>query len=138
MTSSIKPPGSSAPQPPPSAKSPDEGSRAGGADGGVTAPSFAEAAVRANASDAAATSSRPSAELPPPPVTPFDALAAALTSGEIDTTDAVSALVERALDSPMAAALTDRGRERLAEHLRDSLANDPTLSGMVRDLERRS
>lgn len=63
-------------------------------------------------------------------------VAADLRSGSIDASQAVDRLVAEALQSPMASSLNDAGRQALEVHLRESLADDPSLAGLVSDLDR--
>lgn len=70
------------------------------------------------------------------PTTEVSRLAEELEAGRISVTQAVDTLVERALSSTMAAGLTPAGRAELEAHLRQSIAEDPSLQGIVRDLSR--
>ena len=63
-------------------------------------------------------------------------VAADLRSGAIGSSEAVDRLVAEALESPMAASLNDAGRQALEVHLRESLAEDPSLASLVSDLDR--
>ena len=63
-----------------------------------------------------------------------DDLASSLRSGALTQREAVDALVERALSAPAAQGLTEAGRADLARHLRNALAEDPTLRAMQADL----
>jgi hypothetical protein len=72
------------------------------------------------------------------PTTELEALAARVRSGELSPGQAVDALVERALTSPMAAGLDDAGRAGLEAYLRAALEDDPVLSQMRGDVERSS
>lgn len=63
-------------------------------------------------------------------------IAAELRSGSIGATEAVDRLVAEALKSPMASSLNDAGRQALEVHLRESLADDPSLAALVSDLDR--
>lgn len=65
-----------------------------------------------------------------------EGLVAELQAGRITADQLVESLVQRALKSPMAEALTAEGRAGLEAHLRASLAEDPSLRGIVRDLSR--
>lgn len=64
-----------------------------------------------------------------------ETVAADLQAGRLDLQGAVDRLVEDALASPMAANLTPEGRRDLETHLRDSLADDPSLAALVSDLD---
>jgi hypothetical protein len=66
------------------------------------------------------------------------ALAARVRAGELSPEQAVDALVERALQSPMAAALDAAGRAGLEAHLRAALEDDPVLAQMRGDIARSS
>jgi hypothetical protein len=64
-----------------------------------------------------------------------EAIAADLQAGRIDLEEAVTRLVDRAVQSGMAAGLTDAGRAGLEAHLRRALADDPALGALQRDLD---
>lgn len=125
MTSSIKPPGS--PGIPSPAGSPADAPKSTAeasfqdAIGDVANASSLEQVGGANAAGAAAQTS------------PLD-LAARLQRGEITAAQAVDQLVEKALASPEAQLLGEAGRAQLEQHLRDELANDPSLEAMVGEL----
>ena len=57
-------------------------------------------------------------------------------AGEIDGSHAVDALVERAMSSGAARSLAPAKRRELESLLRSAIESDPTLAGMVKDLER--
>ena len=61
-------------------------------------------------------------------------IASALRAGDLSAQQAVDALVARALNSPAAQTLSDAGRADLARHLRNTLAEDPTLRALQADL----
>ncbi|MFW6052078.1 MAG: hypothetical protein ACODAU_12950, partial [Myxococcota bacterium] len=63
-------------------------------------------------------------------------LGAALRAGEIAPAEALDRLVQRALEAPEAQALSPVLRSELEAHLRRTLAQDPTLAALARDLER--
>lgn len=64
----------------------------------------------------------------------LEALVEAVGRGELDRASAIEALVQRAVDG--AKGLTPQGREALVAHLRATLASDPTVAAMLRDLDR--
>ena len=128
MTSPIKPPGG-----PPKIPAAEDAAR--GAEGANRSESKAEAfqaAVEAQSTQGARGASEATASGAATKV------ANDLRSGAIDAATAVDQLVAEALSSPMAAGLDDAGRAALEVHLRESLADDPNLAGLVRDLERAS
>lgn len=59
-----------------------------------------------------------------------------LRAGRITTAQAVDALVARALDTPMANALTPEAKQRLESVIRTQLVNDPALAALVSDLDK--
>lgn len=59
-----------------------------------------------------------------------------LKSGRLSPDGAVEALVGRALQSPMAAALSPSARANLESVIRAQLADDPALAALVADLGR--
>ena len=61
-------------------------------------------------------------------------IASSLRTGSMNAQQAIDALVARALNAPSAQTLTDAGRADLARHLRNALAEDPTLRAMQADL----
>jgi len=61
-------------------------------------------------------------------------IASSIRAGSLSAQQAIEALVERALNAPAARGLTDAGRADLARHLRNALAEDPTLRAMQADL----
>ena len=65
---------------------------------------------------------------------PATDIAASLRAGSMSAQQAVEALIERALSAPAARGLTDAGRADLARHLRNALAEDPTLRALQADL----
>ena len=77
---------------------------------------------------------------PATPVNGPDALLASITSeiraGRMSSATAVEAMVARALDSPMARALTPDAQQRMEAAIRSQLANDPALTSLVSDLDR--
>ncbi len=126
MTSPIKPPGG-----PSGPKSPDE---VGGAGRGGAVKETSEA-FRQTLEGASGTDGAGGAEgaLGPDAVAK---VAADLRTGRIDAQGAVDQLVERALASRSASALPPARRAELETFLRRSLADDPTLVALTRDLER--
>lgn len=68
------------------------------------------------------------------PSAPANDIAASLRAGSMSAQQAIDALVERALSAPAARGLTDAGREGLARHLRNALAEDPTLRALQAEL----
>jgi hypothetical protein len=114
MTNPIKPPGSGGPR----AISPS--APRDGADVQRTAPSQAPAAS-ASASGARGADA---------------ALVEQLRRGELTASQVVDAVVTRALDQARAQGLPASERRNLEDMLRKALANDPTLSGLTRELER--
>lgn len=67
---------------------------------------------------------------------PVAQVAADLRAGRIDVDTALDRLVERAMSSRAVEALPPARRSELEAHLRRSLADDPTLVALTRDLER--
>lgn len=63
-------------------------------------------------------------------------MAESIRSGRIDSAQALDQLVRRAMEAPEVAALTPAGRSELESHLRQVLADDPSLAALVRDLQR--
>jgi len=63
-------------------------------------------------------------------------VAAELRAGRIDAAVAVERLLERAVASGAAAALSPEQREGLRAHLRQILAEDPSLLALTKDLGR--
>ena len=61
-------------------------------------------------------------------------VASSIRAGSLSAQQAIEVLVERALNAPAARGLTDAGRADLARHLRNALAEDPTLRAMQADL----
>lgn len=87
-----------------------------------------DASPEASASAASARPVAKSGEL--------DSLVTAMREGRIDAAQAVETLVARALDSETARGLSPTARAALEQHLRTTLADDPAMSQLVRDLER--
>lgn len=84
-----------------------------------------------------ATDAAQTADVSAPSATGVSAsVAADLRSGAIDASQALDRLVADALQSPMASSLNDAGRQALEVHLRESLADDPSLKSLVSDLDR--
>ncbi len=115
----------------------------GGPPRGVDAPSAGKSPAAKPKSD----EFRKTVDLRHPPAAPDAArpttapdevqrIAASVRAGEIDPATAVSQLVERALSSGAARTLGPEKRRELESVLRSALESDPTLAGMVRDLER--
>jgi len=118
MTSPIKPPGGKPPIDPAAAA---DGPKEGSAD---KAEGFREALGATETGDASATAvDGPTADV-----------VADLRAGRIDAQTAVDRLVAQALESPMARLLDDAGRVQLEEHIRTTLAEDPNLAALVKDL----
>ena len=67
---------------------------------------------------------------------PIRALGADLKAGRIDVQSVVDRLVEHAVASGSARALTPAGRRELESFLRRALEEDPTLIGLLKDMER--
>lgn len=63
-------------------------------------------------------------------------IAAELRAGRIDASEAVERLLQRTLAGPAVGALPPAERARLESMLRASLAEDPTLASMQKDLSR--
>lgn len=64
------------------------------------------------------------------------AIAKELREGRLQPSQAVDALVERVLQSPMARTLAPAARAQLETVVRAQLADDPALSALVADLGR--
>lgn len=64
------------------------------------------------------------------------ALADELRAGRITPSEAVEAMVQGALASPMAKRLGPEALARLESVVREQLANDPALSALIGDLDR--
>lgn len=65
-----------------------------------------------------------------------DPITEALRQGQISPAEAVNAMVQRALDSPLARTLAPNARAKLESALRTQLADDPALRSLVGDLDR--
>lgn len=63
-------------------------------------------------------------------------LAAQLKSGAMSPAEVINSLVTKALDQARAQGLPAAEQDNLEAVLRAALANDPTLSGLARELER--
>lgn len=124
MTSPIKPPGGT----PPGAPDPSRVDGAGRAEG--PRETFREALDRTS-SDAG-----PAGATAPPEVTGVRAISDDVRTGRIDAEAAVDRLVARALSTPAARSLTEAARAELEADLRRSLAEDPTLLALTKDLAR--
>ncbi|MEM6959387.1 MAG: hypothetical protein AAF411_21695 [Myxococcota bacterium] len=105
MTGPIKPPGSSGLPP------------------GASAPTAASKPERAEAFREALETA------------PTSAPSAAGESAPSLGPEAVERLIADALASPMAAHLTDEGRQELEAHLRSTLSDDPNLAALVSAVE---
>jgi len=132
MSSPIKPPGG--PKGPPS---PDDVSGAGGTDRshkpGGPSEAFRQTLERPDATgDAQDVTGGSAAQA----ADPLAGITDDLRAGRIDVDTAVDRLVERALESRSAEALPPARRSELEAFLRRSLADDPTLVALTRDLER--
>ena len=122
MASPIKPPGGKPPV------DPTESGVAGAKQGSPEkAEAFREAMGAAGASDATAASGADSANATAD-------IVADLQAGRIDAQTAVDRLVSAALESPMAQLLDDAGRAQLEEHIRTTLAEDPNLAALMKDM----
>lgn len=118
MTSPIKPPGGSTPPLAPNQATQGPDSKA--------AEGFREA-LEVDGPSKTSAAQGPSG---------VDAVVAELRAGRIDAAEAVERLVAEALEGPMASMLDAAGRSQLEAHLRETLADDPNLQALVRDLER--
>src|SRR5687768_5886572 len=67
---------------------------------------------------------------------PVALVAADLRAGRIDVATAVDRIVERAMASGPATALEPAARRELPDFLRQTLADDPSLQALTKDLER--
>ena len=113
MTSPIKPPGGGKPASPgASAPSPGE--------------SFQKSLDGVQETNSAAATGAPAL---------VEQLVADLKAGRIDGPAAMDRLVQDALEGPMAAGLTPRGRDELEAFLRESFAQDPALAQLLQDLD---
>ena len=120
MSSPIKPPGGpTGPNAPDELEAPSKTNEASEA--------FQKTLDRTSATDdaAAAGASDPVVEV-----------ARDIRAGRIDVSTAIDRLVEQAMSSRMVESLTPAGRVELEAHLRRTLAEDPTLVSLARDLER--
>jgi hypothetical protein len=63
------------------------------------------------------------------------AIADDLAAGRIDREGAVEALVQRALASAPASSLTPERRQALEQFLRQTIADDPTMAALTRELD---
>lgn len=109
--------------------------------GGPEGPGEADSPVRSDGTGADALDAPQPTEAPGPTDAgeasgAVQEVAAELRAGRLDPADAVERLVQRALASPEAAALSPALRIELETHLRTTLADDPTLAALTRDLER--
>lgn len=123
MTDPIKPPGGAAPP------SPDE------IDSDVARPEGASSAFRQSL-DRTSAAEQASAVDEAAGVDPIARVAADVRLGRIDVATAIDRLVERVMSGAAARALSPPRRGELEAHLRRSLAEDPTLRSLTRDLER--
>ena len=78
----------------------------------------------------------PDSVRPPSVIDAVQRIAEQVRTGEIDPARAVEALVERAMSSGAARTLAPAKRRELESLLRSAIESDPTLAGMVKDLER--
>ncbi|MEZ4286676.1 MAG: hypothetical protein R3A47_00710 [Polyangiales bacterium] len=62
---------------------------------------------------------------------PVQNIVSQLQAGKIDAAQALELLVDKAMQSPQAQKLNEKGRAELQAHLQDMLINDPTLSGLA-------
>ena len=125
MTGPIKPPGAPGATTPTPAEEVGKAGQVGKGEPGAFQETLA--ADAAGATGASKTSAASSVST---------SVAADLRSGAINASEAVDRLVAEALQSPMASSLNDAGRQALEVHLRESLADDPSLSSLVSDLDR--
>jgi hypothetical protein len=124
MSSPIKPPGGK----PAGGVSPEDVAGTGSAKGpGKAAEAFRDALEGARGADASTAAGA---------ADPVRAVAADLAAGRIDAATAVDRLVARALESGGARGLPPVRRAELEALLRASLAEDPTLVSLTKDLER--
>ncbi len=119
MTGPIKPPGA------PKVGGVDLPDGAEGTRSRETAEAFQASLDAAAGPQSAEATTGPNAEI-----------ASALNTGSLDAAGAVDRLVAEALNSPMASSLNEEGRQALEAHLRQSLADDPSIAALVSDLER--
>lgn len=128
MSAPIKPPGGPSGPPP--------------GIGGPEGPGGPEASSGRPASEGASPAERPEAARPASgteaaaPAGPVREVAEALRAGQIDGAEAIDRLVQHALGAPGAQALSPALRSELEAHLRQTLADDPALAALVRDLDR--
>lgn len=92
----------------------------------------------ASGADFRAALDEPSSETPAPAELSADLarLVAGVEAGGLTPSEALDALVERALSSSMAQGLEPAARAGLEAHLRTALAEDPVLRQMIHDLSR--
>ncbi|NOY92407.1 MAG: hypothetical protein GXP55_14530 [Deltaproteobacteria bacterium] len=125
MTSPIKPPGG---PPPPITATPETGVE------GLKAPDVGQA--REAFRQALDETPEAQAVEGPGALAPTEQLGADLAAGRVDRATAIDTLVAQSLAKPEVALLSPAGRVELETHLREALANDPGLSGLLDDLER--
>jgi len=128
MSAPIKPPGGP-PKPPP-----DEMGKVGD----VSGPAGSSEAFRKHVETASPVDAPAPAAPGSEAIEVARRLATELRSGQIDATEAVERLIERAMGGGAAASLPPARRAELEAFLRRSLAEDPTLSALTEDLERGS
>lgn len=120
---------------------PGGGSGPPGGIGGPEGPGAADSPVRSDGTgpdgvDAPEPAEAPGVTAAAQAPTPVQEVAAEVRAGRLDPSEAVERLVQRALASPEASALSPALRIELETHLRATLADDPTLAALTRDLER--
>lgn len=132
MSSPIKPPGGPAGPP-----SPDEvggSDRAGGAK--ETSEAFRQALDEASGAQEPTEATEATGAARTGATDGVAQIAEELRAGQLDVEAAIDRLVERAMASGTAEALPPPKRAELEAFLRRSLADDPTLVALTRDLER--
>ncbi len=66
---------------------------------------------------------------------PVTQIAVDLAAGRIDTSQAVDALIEQTMSVEMVASAPESLRQEVAAMLRDTIASDPYLIGLTRQLD---
>lgn len=66
---------------------------------------------------------------------PVTQIAVDLVAGRIDTSQAVDALIEQTMSVEMVASAPESLRQEVASMLRDTIASDPYLIGLTRQLD---
>ena len=101
-----------------------------------TSESFREALESADKSGEAGQASAAARTEASPAADPVSNVAADLRAGRIDVATALDRIVARAMESGPASALPPAQRRELEAFLRQSLADDPSLLALTKDLER--